>query len=101
MAAFEEIEISMEVAETPESEEHALHLHSDFRRARRNRSSVWNWFSKVNRNESTCNTCGKTYKTKAGGTSSLLRHMTNQHSGIFEAENEISAVVANTNENGM
>ena len=75
----------------------------DTRAPRRNQSSVWMWFTKLNREKSLCKTCGKNYETKAGGTTSLRQHMEMQHGDAFRTteRDENRQVQATSNVNGM
>ena len=72
------------------------------RRQRKNKSEIWKWFSKSNREEGVCNICKKTFKTKAGSTTSLRRHMESQHSEVYKSlaqeTPENSAIVKNVSE---
>ena len=49
-------------------------------------SAIWKLFSRddANGDKSTCNTCGKSYKSKGGTTSSLINHLKSVHHVEYE-----------------
>ena len=74
-------------SETMNSEVESARQSSAPKRARKNESSVWKFFTKLSREECCCTLCKKRMKMTGGSTSSLKRHMETYHKEAYSKNN--------------